>query len=85
MVCNGEVKHVETHPIYVDERKLIIFITLKLFVSHFNRGLGGKISIHRKIAWVVDADEWRSRFKQRIHYQVHYQPHPSVDGALGTY
>ncbi len=84
MVCDGGVKHPETHPIKVDEREVIIFIMLELFISHFNHSLSGKIGIHWEIAWVVDADKWCSRFKQCIHYQVHYQPRPSMDGALGT-
>ncbi len=51
MVCNGGVKHAETCLIYVDKREVIIFIMLKLFASHFNCGLGGKIGIHQENAW----------------------------------
>ncbi len=68
----------------VDKGEVIIFITVELFLCHFNRGLGGKVGVHRKISWVANVGKWCSRFEQCVYYQVHYKPCPSVDGALGT-
>ena len=85
MVADVVVEGVEACSVDVDEGEVIILITCKDLVGHPERGVGRKILVDCKVAWIGAGGEWRGRLEQSVHYWVHDYARPSVDEALGAH